>query len=255
MTTNISISHEPHQWHDPEYVRDWIGSYRTRDKERLSRLRMLAGLIPFEHTEAIHVLDVGAGYGFLSQVILDEFPNSQVVCQDYSEPMIKEAHQRLQGYADRVTYCNSDLLNPEWSKGVPGPFHAVVSSIAIHNVRLPERIRLIYREIFDLVKPSGCFLNAENVGAAGDFSRVLYHKHRLLQMQERLRQEAEAGESVKELEAEQARLNQQRSIGAFAISLEKYLSWLHEAGFDEVDCFWKEAGQAIFGGYRSNTHD
>jgi hypothetical protein len=35
----------------------------------------------------------------------------------------------------------------------------VVSSIAIHNVREPKIIELIYRESYPLVKAGGCFLN------------------------------------------------------------------------------------------------
>jgi len=46
-----------------------------------------------------------------------------------------------------------------WSKHLPGPFEAVVSSIAIHNVVNPKTIREIYEECFSLVRPGGCFLN------------------------------------------------------------------------------------------------
>ena len=44
-----------------------------------------------------------------------------------------------------------------------GPFDAVVSSIAIHNVRSPETIRSIYDEAFSLVKYGGCFLNFDRM--------------------------------------------------------------------------------------------
>ena len=37
----------------------------------------------------------------------------------------------------------------------------MVSAIAIHNVGYHERIQAIYRELFPLVKPGGCFLNVE----------------------------------------------------------------------------------------------
>jgi hypothetical protein len=35
----------------------------------------------------------------------------------------------------------------------------VVSTIAIHNVRIPGIIERIYKELFQLLKPGGCFLN------------------------------------------------------------------------------------------------
>jgi predicted methyltransferase len=40
-----------------------------------------------------------------------------------------------------------------------GQFEAVVSSIAIHNVRALNVVQRIYRDAFPLVKPGGCFLN------------------------------------------------------------------------------------------------
>jgi hypothetical protein len=35
-----------------------------------------------------------------------------------------------------------------------------------------------------------------------------------------------------------------------AIPLEEQLRWLREAGFREVECFWKEGRSAIIGGFR-----
>jgi hypothetical protein len=42
---------------------------------------------------------------------------------------------------------------------MPGPFEAIVSSIAIHNVNSPNIIRSIYEDVYSLVRPGGCFLN------------------------------------------------------------------------------------------------
>ncbi|MBI2850002.1 MAG: hypothetical protein HYX80_03050 [Chloroflexi bacterium] len=132
---------------------------------------------------------------------------------------------------------------------LPAPFDAVVSAFAIHNVRSPERIRQIYSEIFPLVGEGGCFLNSEMVGAPGEVTRRLYRRERLLEMQERLKREKGIEKSLDELEKEtQAGIPSPRGPGA--PSLGQQISWLYEAGFDEVDCFWKEGGQAIFGGYR-----
>jgi hypothetical protein len=63
----------------------------------------------------------------------------------------------------RVKYVLCDFSKPGWSRKIKGPFEAVVSSIAIHNVRSPEIIRAIYGETFSLVKPGGCFLNFDRM--------------------------------------------------------------------------------------------
>lgn len=245
---------EPHDWHSVEYVDDWVTSYHTRDKERLSRLQMLAGLIPFGRGEAIRVLDVGAGYGFLSQVVLEAFPNARVTCHDYSEPMLAQARERLKDYASQVFWVKGDLSSPDWTQDLDGPFDAIVSSIAIHNVRLPERIRAIYSELFPLVKRGGCFLNIDHMSPAGDVTGRLYRQARLADKQRSLKEqqgiEKSLEELIKEEDEEHAQAGRSRN-GPGATSLEAQLLWLHEAGFAEVECFWKEMGQVIIGGYRS----
>lgn len=240
---------ETHRWLDANYVEDWIKTDRTRDTERLPRLRMMAGFIPFDKDDPIRILDVGAGYGLVTDIVLNEFPRSTVVYQDSSEPMLCQARWRLRQYGERVIFCQSDLMDPRWVESLPGPFDAVISAIAIHNLRHPERIRQVYAEIFTVVKPGGCFLNSEIVGPGGEITGSFYRRPRLLEMQTRLK-ETGVEKSLEELEEEQRRAGRQGNPRS--PSLESYLHWLRQAGFDEVDCFSKELGQAIFGGYRSN---
>jgi ubiquinone/menaquinone biosynthesis C-methylase UbiE len=71
--------------------------------------------------------------------------------------------KRLAKLKGRVKYVQCDLSKPGWSKKIKGSFDAVVSSIAIHNVREHEIIRSIYAETFSLVKPDGCFLNLDRM--------------------------------------------------------------------------------------------
>ena len=153
--------HGHHDWHSREYVDDWISRDATRDEQRKPVLRRVASLIPCPADAAIRVLDVGAGYGALSEQVLERFPRAHLVCHDYSEPMFEHARERLGWASERVSFVTSDLMEASWTERLVGPFDAVVSAIAIHNVRYPERIRAIYGEIAGLVKPGGCFLNCD----------------------------------------------------------------------------------------------
>lgn len=244
-----------HKWHDEEYVKDWINSDRMRDKERLPRLQMMVSLIPFDRQENIRVLDVGSGYGALSQVVLEAFPNSHVVCQDFSDPMFRCARQRLEKYIGRVTYIKSNLSDPEWTSELDKPFDAIVSAIAIHNVRIHGRIPSIYREILKLLKNGGCFLNSELVAPSGSEVNKFYQRWRLITLQKKIKEEKGPEKSLDELEKEQQKElaipfhNQEGWRPSFP-TLEEQLLWLRQAGFNEVDCFWKEMGQAIIGAYR-----
>ena len=160
----VSTSSDPHghhDWHSTDYVDEWITSDATRDDERVPVLRRMVELIPHPVEGALRVLDVGAGYGLLSEQVLARFPRVSLVCQDFSEPMFAHARTRLAAEAHRVEFVLSDLTQPSWTAALRGPFDAVVSAIAIHNIRHPGRIRAIYDEIAGLLAPDGCFLNCD----------------------------------------------------------------------------------------------
>ena len=156
-----SDPHGHHDWHSATYVDEWISNDETRDEKRVPVLRAMVELIPRAVEDDLRVLDVGAGYGVLSEQVLDCLPRARLVCQDFSEPMFVHARSRLAGAADRVDFVVSDLMQPSWTVELGGPFDAVVSAIAIHNVRHPPRIRAIYEEIAGLLAPGGCFLNCD----------------------------------------------------------------------------------------------
>jgi len=244
---------EPHDWQNAGSVDDWIASDRARQVERLPYLQMLVGLIPFGQHDSIRVLDIGAGYGLLAHMVLEAFPNARVTCHDYSDRMFASAREKLSDFAPRVSWAKGDLLSPHWTKDLGQPFNAVVSSIAIHNVHSQTRVRAVYHELFPFVERGGCFLNLDHVGPAGSISGRFYHRSRLLERQQRLKQQQGIDVSLEELENQwQARQRKRREgLGAGKASLEVQLGWLREAGFDEVDCLWKEVGRALIAGFRS----
>ena len=153
--------HSPHDWHSPEYVAQWAEGQDQKEVNRQEAFRSLAETIPYDKRAAIRILDIGAGYGALTQFLLREFPNATAVCQDGSEEMTKLGLERMGDLNGRFNYVFSDFRKPGWSQQIEGPFEAVVSSIAIHNGREAGIIRAIYQEIFPLVKTGGCFLNFE----------------------------------------------------------------------------------------------
>lgn len=115
--------------------------------------------------------------------------------------MAKLGHERMKDLKGRFEYVICNFGTHGWSRYLPGPFEAVVSSIAIHNVNSPNIIRGIYEDIFPLVKPSGCFLNFDRLHPP----------------------------------------------------LEDQLKWLTQAGFADVQCFWKSDQRAVFGGFKRES--
>jgi ubiquinone/menaquinone biosynthesis C-methylase UbiE len=151
--------HEKHDWHSRSYVEDWIARDQTRDAERRPRLREMLGAAPLARDAAIAVLDVGGGYGVVSEEVLGLFPRAHVTLQDYSRPMLDAARLRLAQYRDRVGYAVADLRDPAWTDAVGGPFDLAVSAIAIHNLRRLDLIAECYRGIARVLKPGALFLD------------------------------------------------------------------------------------------------
>ena len=157
----ISDPHGLHDWSSKEYVHDWATRQDRYEDERRPKFQMIADAIPFSADAAIQILDVGAGYGALTQFLLQQFPNATALCQDGSEEMAKLGRRRMAKWKGRFDYVIADFSKAGWSRAIHGTFDAVVSTIAIHNVRVPGIIEAIYREVFQLVKPGGCFLNLD----------------------------------------------------------------------------------------------
>ncbi len=159
----ISDPHKKHDWSSEDYVARWAKRQDGREEERKKVFRLLADTIPYGKEVPIKILDLGAGYGGLTQSLLRQFPNATAVCQDGSEEMAELGHKRMAEFKGRFSYVHSDLSHREWSSAIKGQFEAVVSSIAIHNLRASDTIQAVYKEIFPLVKPGGCFLNFDRM--------------------------------------------------------------------------------------------
>jgi tRNA (cmo5U34)-methyltransferase len=148
-----------HDWHSPSYVDWWIGRDRGRDAVRRQRLGNMLTHAPVAKNAEISVLDIGGGYGVVTEEVLAVFRRARATLQDYSEPMLTEARKRLAAHAGRVDFVRADLLDPAWTERVGGPFDIAVSAIAIHNLRDIAAIGSVYRGIGRLLKPGGAFLD------------------------------------------------------------------------------------------------
>ena len=151
----------PHDWHSSDYVAGWITHDFARDPERRPLLQQMLSSAPFPRDAELAVLDVGAGYGVVTEEVLNVFPHARITLQDYSQPMLDQARQRLASHSDQLSYVLCDLFDPSWKQHVGGPFDLAVSAIALHNLGKPEKIFACYRAIHDLLKDDGCFLNCD----------------------------------------------------------------------------------------------
>ncbi len=97
--------HDHHDWDSPKYVSDWASGQDQKEKARQEPFRVLAETIPYDKKLPIRILDVGAGYGALTQFLLGYFLNATAICQDGSEEMAKLGQERMQHLKGRFELC------------------------------------------------------------------------------------------------------------------------------------------------------
>jgi len=150
---------KPHDWHSSDYVTEWIAQDEARDPVRRPRLRDMLAAAPFPRDAQLSALDVGGGFGAVTEELLQLFPAAEVTLQDYSRPMLAAARERLAAHAGQLRYVVCDLTDPSWPGAVGGPFQLAVSAIVLHNLRDEEKIFACYRAIHGLLRPGGWFLD------------------------------------------------------------------------------------------------
>ena len=153
-----------HQWHSREYVDNWIERDVTRDNVRRPILQQMLTLAPLAPEAEINVLDVGAGYGLVSEQVLRIFPRASLTLHDYSAPMFEHARRRLRLHSSRISYVLSDLRDPAWTAELQAPFDLIVSGLAIHNLREQSLMQACYRSVYELLRPTGIFLDYDLFG-------------------------------------------------------------------------------------------
>ena len=153
---------DDHDWHSQDYVSGWISKDRGRGARRGPLFQRMIDGMPFAKDAEFRVIDVGGGYGAVSEAVLRAFPRAQVTLQDYSQVMIDAARDHLAAYAARMHYAIGDLTDHGWIKQFDAPFNLAVSAIAIHNLMEMPLIAASYRDIRSILKPGGLFIDCDH---------------------------------------------------------------------------------------------
>jgi len=185
-------------------------------------------------------LDVGAGDGAMSALVLAVHPRAHAVLLDHSEPMLARAEKRLGASAHSWEARRADLSSRDWIKGLePGRYDLAISGLAIHHLPA-DRKRALFAEIRELLAPGALFVNMDYVAIDGPL-RGLFD--------EDMREKALAAEHAHggSRSAEEVDLEDDHDLPDPVL---EQLRWLREAGFTETEIHFKWAEAAVFGGRR-----
>lgn len=203
--------------------------YQTRYDEMLAdlaeRIRPPAGA---------RILDLGCGSGILAEILLDRFPGVNVTLLDFSSNMLEAAERRLRRFAGTTHFfCGTFEEMP------PGPYDAVVSTLALHHLESDDEKRAQYARILDSLMLGGCFWQGEYVVSSSP--------------EDTSSNETAWGDwllSQGFSEAEVLGLHERVAANDRPAPLVDHLSWLREVGFTRVDCTWRYLKFAVFGGWK-----
>jgi SAM-dependent methyltransferase len=151
----------PHDYFDPAYVNDWTGVANTKRPFRVEFFEAIVSELAA--LRASRVLDVGSGPGFLAERVLDGSNVDSYHLFDFSPYMLALSRARLQKAGDRAVFHQGSFLEEGWWRSLPGPYDAIVSMQAIHEVRKGRLIPKLYAELRLLLKDGGIILIADEV--------------------------------------------------------------------------------------------
>ena len=193
----------------------------------------IAAVLPYDPHEAIDLLDLGGGLGVLSRFMLERFSNAHITLLDSSEEAIEFARGASSRFGDRINFLARDFARDD----LPTGYHAVISALAIHNLGNIET-RGLYRSIYSSLHPGGMLVIADRLAAP---SPILAERYREAWLYD-ARNLGASDEEIGEAEARLLRDNRTPAL--------EHLQWMVNAGFRDVDVFYKNLIYSVHGGRR-----
>jgi tRNA (cmo5U34)-methyltransferase len=217
---------------------------------RVRQIATIATLLPFGTADTFRIVEIGCGEGVLGHTLAELFPHARITELDGSATMREATAKRLEPHGDRVVVESMDLAGDDWRVHLDGA-DVVVSSLVIHHLDGPGKKRLfedIARRtsqraalvVADLVEPTGPQALELFAGSWDESARAQANEGGRSELFDLFRNTEWNIYRVPDPMDQPSRLVDQ-------------LQWLAGAGFALVDCFWLEAGHAIYGGYKEGA--
>ncbi len=216
---------------------------------RAEQIAALLTLMPFAQGDAFRVVELASGEGHLSHAILMAFPSASILALDIEATMRAETERRCAAFSDRIQTASFDIQSNDWYPYLDEA-DVVVSSLCVHHLDGAQKQRL-FHTVTERISSRGVLLIADLIAPKRTQSLELFAA-----IWDQVVHEI-AGETRKAavdlFEAEQWNIFRYPDDFDKPSPLSDQLLWLTEAGFSDVDCFWLNAGHAIYGGYQRNA--
>ena len=230
---------------------DFIDYGRYFVPQREYQLQTITDLIPMPNGPA-HILELSCGEGLLAEVLLARFPTVTLHGYDLSPAMLQQAQARLAHFGERFVPRQFDLTESEWRTGKPA-FHAVVSSLTVHHLDGPDKLRL-FLDLYQMLHPGGVLVIADLIAPTRELGTAVAAKAWDEAVRQRSQQLDGNDDALTQFERLQWNLYRYPEDPEEAIdkpsSLLDQLKWLEQVGFTAVDLHWALAGHVIYSGVK-----
>ena len=242
MTTS---SFEQSRWADSAFAREYQESADHFIPERAYLFHVVRSYTRHFLQRAgrkLRICDLGCGDGVLASQLLNQDWPVEATLIDGSDNMLTAARNRL-GQRPDVRFLRKTFEELIGSHSELGPFDLVLSGFAIHHVHRAQRQEL-FGVILSLLDAGGHFLNVETALAeAGNYSEWYFDLWR--DWIDAHGQRSGLQDRYHTV-PDQALANPDNKYSPLA----EQLSDLQEAGFEKVECHYRNGIFAIYGGIK-----
>lgn len=247
MSKTDSLTRSAAAYDDAERVAIYDAKMNIMHPNRAKMAEMVCAMLPFAANDKITLLDLGTGTGFLTAYLLEAFPRASIIAVDGAAAMMQQAQARLHEKAQALSWEICTFQELARKAATLPQLDAVVSCFALHHLSAEQKLEL-YRALKGQMRRGAWFINADIVTLPHTKIEARYQYLRCLGIQQRTQEQLGEDRALEAIAAELAEL--ERTDGDQPLRLEQDLQLLREAGLQEIDCFWKETREAVWGGCR-----
>lgn len=222
--------------------------------DRKEQIRTLLQLIPASTNERFQVVELGAGSGLLAEAILEAYPASEVLALDGSEQMRALMVERLERFGARVRIESFDLASSDWRLAIErGSIRCFLSSLCVHHLDGAAK-RQLFHDLAARLEAGGALLLADIVEPENPRLAQIYADSLddiVLRQSIELYGDMRVFKRFQDLQWNYYRYDY-GIIDKYdkPSGLHEQLRWFLERGFAWSDCFWMQAGFAVYGGFK-----
>jgi ubiquinone/menaquinone biosynthesis C-methylase UbiE len=235
-------------WH--HWFERWEAMQNCYVPQRVYRFDLMLSLVNLPREDKVRILDLGCGPGSLTFRALWHYSNAHVVAVDFDPVMLAMGRNVVNEEANRVQFVLADIRQADWWEPYEGMFDLVMSATTLHWLSA-EHLAQVYQRIYQVLKPSGWFLNSDHV--ASDDPEMQTRYRQMLQVRQQAAFGATGADNWdgfwqslrRELEQPDVHETELWEGTDDGLPRQFHIEALQACGFEQVAVHWQDLGEAV----------